>query len=238
MPGVTVTFSERSGAGTVIGPAAVSDSNGIATVGGWTVGAVGGNSLFATLSGVAGSPLIFIATATSSAPPPAPGPPPPPQNPPAAIAIFAGDGQTAPPGTAVPVRPAVKVTDAAGKPVSGVTVTFSERSGSGTLTGATPVSDVNGIATLGNWTLGLPGGNSLFASVAGVAGSPLIFVATASTSPPPPPPPPPPGAAVRIVTFGDSNTDAGYAGTNPALMATSYVSSTDPRILQNESSYT
>ena len=37
-------------------------------------------------------------------------------------------------------------------------------------------------------------------------------------------------AQVQIVTFGDSNTDAGFEGTNPAIRVSSYVSSSDPGV--------
>ena len=48
-------------------------------------------------------------------------------------------------------------------------MTFSIRSGEGTITDATAVTNASGIATLGNWVLGI-GGNSLFASVPGLSG--------------------------------------------------------------------
>ena len=220
--GVFVTFSIRSGGGSLTGEVAVSDANGIATVGSWTLGAApGGNSLFATLQGVAGSPLIFVATGSTGGPPGPPPPPPPPSGPAAAIAMYAGDGQTAITGFAVAIPPAVRVTDAAGVPVAGVTVSFSIRSGDGSLTQPSPISDANGIATVGSWILGAPGGNSIFATVNGLAGSPVIFVATSTL---------PPGSGVRVVTLGDSNTDVGWAGTDPTVMARSYVSSSEPRL--------
>ena len=215
--GVTVTFSIRSGDGSITGAQAVSDAGGIATVGSWTLGPGGGNSLFATLTGVSGSPLIFVATASTSAPPPpAPAPPPQPSGPAVAISLYAGDGQTAVAGFAVPVRPAVRITDAAGLPVAGVAVTFSIRSGGGSIDQPTAVSDGNGIATVGAWVLGAVGGNSLFATASGLSGSPIIFVATGTT---------PPGSTVRIVTFGDSNTDFGFVGTNASPVVASYISS-------------
>jgi hypothetical protein len=221
VPGVSVTFSIRSGNGSLTGAVAVTDANGIATVGSWILGSLGGNSLFATLQGVSGSPVIFVATAQTNNPPPPPPPPPPgPSGTPTTIAIYAGDGQTAVSGFAVPVRPAVKITDASGIPVSGVVVNFSIRSGNGSLTQPDAVSDVNGIATVGSWVLGSPGGNSLFAAVSGLTGSPVIFVANATL---------PPGSSVRIVTFGDSNTDFGFPGTSPAVVA-SYVSSSTLRL--------
>ncbi|MEO5903534.1 MAG: Ig-like domain-containing protein [Gemmatimonadaceae bacterium] len=216
---VVVTFSIRSGGGSITGETATTDSAGIATIGSWIVGAGGGNSLFATRSGLSGSPLIFVATATVGSPgsPPPPPPLPPPQlsGPPVTMAIYAGEGQSAAVGAPVPVSPAVLVTDAAGVPVNGVSVTFSVRSGGGTIIGEVATTNSLGVATLGRWTLGDVGGNSLFATRSGLNGSPLIFTAVAT-------------AGVRIVTFGDSNTDAGWAGTNPIAVATSYVSVEGP----------
>jgi len=222
---VAVTFSIRSGGGSITGESATTDSAGIATIGGWTLGSGGGNSLFATRAGLTGSPLIFIATATVTPPPGTPPgtppssppslPPPQPSGPPVAMVIYAGDGQSAAAGAPVPVSPAVRVTDAAGIPVNGVVVTFSIRSGSGTITGEVATTNSLGVATLGRWTLGDVGGNSLFATRAGLNGSPLIFVAMAT-------------AGVRIVTFGDSNTDAGWSGNTPGAVATSYVSVEGP----------
>ena len=97
------------------------------------------------------------------------------------IAVLAGNGQSATVGTAVAIAPSVKVTDAAGNPVMGVTVTFQVASGSGSVTGTTPATDASGIATIGSWTLGtLAGANSLTATVAGLTGSPVTFNATAT----------------------------------------------------------
>jgi lysophospholipase L1-like esterase len=113
------------------------------------------------------------------------------------------------------VAPAVKITDAAGIPVFGVTVTFSVRSGNGMIAGENATTNSLGVATLGRWTLGDVGGNSLFATRAGLNGSPLIITAMAT-------------AGVRIVTFGDSNTDAGWSGNTAGAVATSYVSVEGP----------
>jgi lysophospholipase L1-like esterase len=90
------------------------------------------------------------------------------------------------------------------------------RSGGGSITGANAVTNAQGIATVGSWTLGM-GGNSLFASVPGLSGDPVIFVALGT-------------AEVQIVTFGDSNTDLGFAGTTTQPKVGSYVSSTNPAI--------
>jgi Bacterial Ig-like domain (group 1). len=135
--------------------------------------------------------------------------------PPVAMSIYAGDGQNASAFSPTIVPPAVRVTDAAGVGVPGVVVTFSVRSGGGSVTGANATTNSQGVATLGQWILGPVGGQSLFATGTGLSGSPLLFAAMAT-------------GAVRIVTFGDSNTDAGWSGTNSYIVATSYVSSSGP----------
>jgi lysophospholipase L1-like esterase len=203
VPGAAVTFAVTGGGGSITSPNATTNADGIAWVGSWTLGATPGpNSLTATATGLTGSPVTFNASAETP--------------PPAAMAIAGGDGQTALAGQPVPVAPSVRVTDAEGVGVPGVTVTFSIRSGSGTISGGSPVTNASGIATLGSWVLGI-GGNSLFASVPGLSGDPLVFVALGT-------------AEVQIVTFGDSNTDFGFEGTSPIKRVGSYVSSGDPAI--------
>ena len=96
------------------------------------------------------------------------------------IAVSAGAAQTATVGTAVTIKPAVKVTDAQGNGVSGVHVTFAVASGGGTITGGSQTTNSLGIATVGSWTLGTTAGaNSLTATATGLVGSPVTFFATA-----------------------------------------------------------
>jgi adhesin/invasin len=98
--------------------------------------------------------VVFTATGVSAAP--------------ASIVVVAGDGQTAVAGSAVATPPSVRVTDSRGNPVADATVTFAVATGGGSITGATPKTDGNGIATVGSWTLGTTAGpNSLTATLAG-----------------------------------------------------------------------
>ena len=61
MSGATVTFAVTSGGGTVTGATQTTNSLGVATVGGWTLGSVPGpNTLTATVSGL--TPLLFTAS--------------------------------------------------------------------------------------------------------------------------------------------------------------------------------
>jgi leishmanolysin len=102
--------------------------------------------------------------------------------PPANIAATSATAQGALTSAAVAAKPSVKVTDANNFGVGGVTVTFAVTGGGGTLTGATPVTNDAGIATLGSWTTGpTPGINTVTATVTGLNGSPVTFTANAST---------------------------------------------------------
>ena len=95
---------------------------------------------------------------------------------PASIAKSAGDGQTGLQTFAVNVPPAVIVRDSGGAPIPGVQVTFTVTGGGGGVTGATPTSGSDGVATVGSWTV-QSGANTLQASVvaSGVTNNPLSF---------------------------------------------------------------
>ncbi|HKW40094.1 MAG TPA: Ig-like domain-containing protein [Gemmatimonadales bacterium] len=268
--GVSVGFAVASGGGSITGPTAVTNANGIATVGSWTLGtAAGTNTLTATTPGLVGNPVTFTATGVAGAPsagrslisaapttitasngastaritvtvidqfgnavsgatvgltatPPTgntltqpvgttdasgqatgtlsstkaetktvtatvngttvvtptatvtvnPGPA-------ATVAINAGNNQTVTAGSTVPIAPAVLVTDANGNPVAGVAVAFAVASGGGGITAASQLTNTNGIATVGSWTLGTAAGpNTLTATSGSLVGSPLTFTAT------------------------------------------------------------
>lgn len=67
--GVAVTFGVTGGGGSVEGAAQTTGSDGIARVGGWTLGsAPGTNTLEARAGSLAGSPVVFTAEGTGSAP--------------------------------------------------------------------------------------------------------------------------------------------------------------------------
>ncbi|TMF11991.1 MAG: hypothetical protein E6I38_04115, partial [Chloroflexi bacterium] len=166
--GVSVTFAVASGGGSVTPTTPVTtNANGIAAVTSWILGPTAGpNSLTATASGLAGSPVTFTATGTAGTA--------------TQMAINAGNGQTATAGTAVAIEPSVIVRDANGNPVGGVSVTFAVASGGGTVTPTTSVTTgANGIAAVTSWILGPTAGpNSLTATASGLAGSPVTFTAT------------------------------------------------------------
>jgi adhesin/invasin len=87
---------------------------------------------------------------------------------PSQLIIVSGASQQAQVGTALPTAPAVRVQDAAGAAVSGVTVRFSVTGGGGTIIGDSAKSDLDGRAAVGQWIVGTrPGPNTLNAVVVG-----------------------------------------------------------------------
>jgi hypothetical protein len=75
---------------------------------------------------------------------------------PARILIQDGNFQVAPPGATLLTSPAVWIADAYGNRVAraGIPVTFSVREGGGVVKGGTVVTDAQGVARVGSWTLG------------------------------------------------------------------------------------
>ncbi|MEE8477638.1 MAG: hypothetical protein V3S19_04670 [Gemmatimonadales bacterium] len=154
-------------------------------------------SWIASLPALAAAGLITACGSTDSNPPPA------------AVGASTGDNQTTAAGGTVPVAPAVRVTDARGAAVGGVTVTFAVASGGGSLTGGTATSDGQGIATVGSWTLGpTVGSNTLTATVSGLA--PFTFTAIGTAGAP----------ATMTISAGDGQSAAAgtAVGTAPAVL--------------------
>jgi hypothetical protein len=160
VPGVTVTWGNVTGGGSITGATQVTGSNGIATLGSWMLGPTPGiNTITATAGAL--PPLVFTATSQIA------------QN----LLIAIGNNQTTFAGTAVPGIVCVEVTDANNQPVSGVSVTWGNITGGGSLIGATQLTDATGIATLGGWILGpTPGTNTITASSTGLTS--VTFTAT------------------------------------------------------------
>lgn len=100
------------------------------------------------------------------------------------LAVHEGDNQVATVGTALATAPAVRITNGAGAPVSGVAVGFSVASGGGSLAAGSATSDANGVARAGAWTLGQAAGpNTATAQITGGTGS-VTFTATGNAGAP------------------------------------------------------
>lgn len=175
LPGVVVTLSATGNGNTLIQPANPTGSDGVA-VGTLSSNVAGTKDVTATINGsvqIAQTAQVFVTAAPASR-----------------IERVDGNNQTAERGSPVDIPPAVRVTNSAGQPMAGVAVTFVVTEGGGTVSGAAQTTDAQGIARVGSWTLGAEGRNRLEARAGSLAGSPVIFEATATAPPPPPPPPP------------------------------------------------
>ena len=203
--GVAVTFSVGSGNGTVTGGTATTNSAGVAAVGSWVLGSAVGTQTLVARSGTL-SEVTFTATATAGAA--------------ARIAAWSSQSQiniVAGSSLTVSQRPAVRVTDVEGNPVSGVAVTFrvAQSGASGYLGGSDTVStattNANGIATVGAWVVPSTANvtATATASVSGVAETVDFQVATI------------PGAVARLViTSGGLSTLTATAGTTYPITIT------------------
>src|SRR5262249_17433210 len=102
--------------------------------------------------------------------------------PPANLVLVSGSGQTGPAGQALANPFVVKVTDASGNPVVGVTVTFAVTAGGGALSSGSATTNSSGTASA-TLTLGPSAGtNTVTASLGSLSGSTITFSATSSAS--------------------------------------------------------
>ncbi|HMH82124.1 MAG TPA: Ig-like domain-containing protein, partial [Gemmatimonadales bacterium] len=196
--GVAVTFAVAPGNGSITGASQTTNASGIATVGSWTLAtAARTNTLTAASTGLAGSPVQFIATGTAGDA--------------GSIALHGGNGQSATVGTAVATVPSVIVRDQFNNPVAGVSVTFAVVSGGGTVVPTTAVTtNAGGIATVTSWTLGTTAGtNTLRAISPGLNGNPVDFTATGRAAAP---------SASRSLVAAVPGTIAASAGSSAATI--------------------
>ncbi len=171
VPGVGVSFAPASGGGTVTGALQTTDPTGVATVGSWRLGVLAGqNTLTASASGLAGSPVMFTATGMRDVA--------------AQLLRMSVDTQTAIAGQPVSTPPVVRVADQFGNSVPGASVTFTLTGALiGTVTPSTATTDSLGVARVTNWTLAAgPGLNTLDAAASGLVGSPITFSANGITT--------------------------------------------------------
>ncbi|MGI8617571.1 MAG: hypothetical protein ACR2L6_00585 [Gemmatimonadaceae bacterium] len=166
--------------GAIAKRAARTDADGVAAAGTWTLSALPGtNTVTARASG--SEDVVFIAIARAG--------------PIARLAHVSGNEQAAGLGATLPQRLSVKVSDLYGNPVSGATVEFAVVSGGGSIGGDPAVSDAEGVATSGLWTLGAsPGAQQVKARAAGVE---MTFFARGCDEPCPR------GAQLLFVSNGD-----------------------------------
>jgi adhesin/invasin len=159
LSGIPVSFKVATGGGSASGGTPVTGSDGVATVGGWTLGPkAGANTLQATLSGldVSGSPVVFTATGT---PGPVSG----------AKSLVVADPAQIPASTGTS-QSTITVTarDAFENPIAGLAVTLSATGTGNTLTQPAGPTGTDGTVT-GTLSATIPGDHVVSAEIAGVA---------------------------------------------------------------------
>jgi adhesin/invasin len=164
--GATVTLQASGGGNNLSQPSGATGSSGTAT--GTISSSIPGTKVISAL--INGSiPVSQTGQVTVTAAPAAPV---------ARIEAIEGDNQNTPAGNEVPIRPAVRVVNAEGNPVAGLTVTFVVTDGGGSVVDGTQVTNSEGIARVGSWRLGPdPGVNRLEARAGSLEGSPVVFTA-------------------------------------------------------------
>lgn len=205
--GVPVTFSVTGGGGSIADGSSVTTSAGVASSGKWTLGATPGtNTVQAKVNGYNIS-VAFTATGTA---------PPVQSAVPSSISVTSGNGQSAPAGRGIRNDISLLVKDQNGNPFPNASVTLTAGNG-GSVSPAVVYTNSAGVAVVRGWTLGgLTGAQSISARVSTGTVNPVVGISSTATT-------------MRIVTFGDSNTDRGYAGTSATFKAVSYVSMDGPR---------
>lgn len=166
-PGVAVTFAITAGGGSLSPAQASTDKDGFAfTI--LTLGPeAGANQVVASAGTLAGSPVIFTANATVET------------GTEANLILVSGDHQTGRVGQPLAAPFVVRVTDANGRPVSGVSVSFTLSAGGGALEPPVAATDSEGRAAT-RLTLGpVAGTHTVLASSGTLVGSPITFTATA-----------------------------------------------------------
>jgi hypothetical protein len=154
MAGVVVTFKVASWSGAIPAGTVITDADGTAAVGAWTLGPVAGSQ---TLTAGAGgrADVVFAATAAAG--------------PLAVITPVSGDEQIVGVGEGLAQPLVARAADAFGNPLAGVPIAFTVTSGGGTLEGGAVVTGSDGLAASGVWTLGAEPGVQQASAAAGVA---------------------------------------------------------------------
>lgn len=167
--GVAVAFVTAANSGSVSASSVTTNADGFASTT-WKLGTTAGADIDTVRASVSvlGAGVVFTATVTAG--------------PAASLTSLSGDSQTGPPGQRLPQSLVVVARDQYGNPRSHVDVVWSVASGGGSISHTRSTTGVDGITSVG-WTLGSAGPNTAQATVAGLAGSPVSFVASLSVVP-------------------------------------------------------
>ncbi|HVO35303.1 MAG TPA: Ig-like domain-containing protein, partial [Gemmatimonadales bacterium] len=162
--GQTVTWATMGTGASVSPTTSVTDATGTATTT-WTLGQTAGSqSATAALSGAAGSPVSFTATATAGSA--------------TQLVLSTGDSQTGGLNSALANPLKVKAGDQFGNGVSGVGVAWQVTGGSASVLPANSSTDASGVAQTAVTLGGTVGQVTVTATSTGLTGSPVTFHAT------------------------------------------------------------
>jgi len=165
VPQVLVRFTPDSGSGSVSRDVTPTDvqSGRASTI--WTLGPTPGPQRLRVTAGNVTAEFRATANSTQAR----------------VLTANLGQWQSAPVGTAVPVRPSVLVTDGGGGAVPGAPVTFDVTRGGGSAPAGPQLADASGVATVESWILG-PGVGDTNDLAARSTGSPdtVVFHAVAT----------------------------------------------------------
>jgi hypothetical protein len=164
VPGISISF-EVTGGGGLFRTALRTNAEGTATVSAWRLGGTSGPQTVTARSGDLA--VVFTAMAEPGAP---------------EVTRISGNNQIGLTGAPLPQPLHVRVADRFGNPSRGAPVTFAVMSGGGTMGGGTAITDSNGFATSGVWTLGsAAGAQQVRAEMPGA--SEVFFTAVACDDP-------------------------------------------------------
>jgi hypothetical protein len=170
---VTLMLASGGGGGTLAGTIERAASSGVATFPGLSISAAGtGYRISASAFGVAGVTSAAFNILEPEDPDPVP----------TQVAIVSGNGQGGTVGEALDDPYVVRVTDADGDPMAGVTVSWTVTSGGGSLSSGSSATNSSGQASTTHTLGGSTGSQSVRATVAGL--SPVTFTATAEAGAP------------------------------------------------------
>ncbi len=142
VPGAEVTFSVQQGGGSLLGSAMqLADASGRVVLAGWRLGTTTAvEQQVAATAPTIPTGAVFRATARPDVP--------------VALEAASVQRQEGVPKLDVAERPAVRARDQYGNPAGGAVITFTPRTGSGTVTGSMrETSETDGIARVGRWVL-------------------------------------------------------------------------------------
>lgn len=166
--GVTVLWGVSAGQGQFTDTTSTTDAAGVASTVA-ILGTVAGAVQFeALVDGVAGSPVLFDATATPDIP--------------VVVQALTGDEQTATAGAAYANPFVVRVEDIHGNPVPGVSVTFDVQTGAASFSDTTVVTDGNGEAQTTAVASSTAGAGTIGADAAGATPATFNVTITAATA--------------------------------------------------------